>query len=158
MGTAGTQSITGTDITTTLTAGTANINVTGGAFNHVVFSNIASPQTAGGSAQFNITTEDKYGNATPFAGLLYISSPLTDWTNPSASTILITSTNAVYFTQQEYAVSFTASNLGTVTVNCSFHRAMPQPVSIFASDVATDNQFYNSPSGHIGWSNSFTII
>ncbi len=160
MGTVGTgpQTITGTDKTTSLTTGNANISVTPGTMSSVVFSNIGN-QTAGiaVSGGITITTEDKYGNATPYSGLLYVSSPLTDWTNPNATTISITAggNNNVFFVQQEYAVSFTSQS--SAVVGCTFHRATyPQSISIFASTLITD-AFSSTPTGHLGWSNSFTV-
>jgi hypothetical protein len=146
----GTQSITCSDTTNgAISDGIDSLPVNAGPVSSFEIAGITSPQTAGTSCSPVIKARDAYGNiATNFTGSVWVTSPDTDWTLPSETTIsvTVTSTNTAADLVQGYKwhVTFTAADNGAKSLTLNFHRAVPS-ARLFVSDNEND-----TPQSHTG--------
>jgi hypothetical protein len=86
--TAGSQTVTATDVVTGSITGTATVNVTAAAASRLSVTGFPSPVNAGTAGTFTVTALDPYGNtATGYAGTVRFSSSDTSATLPGNSTL-----------------------------------------------------------------------
>lgn len=113
----------------------------------------APTNNAGASTSITITARDTFGNVkSDFTGIVYISSPDTDWTAPDESTIALSGTNVGSF-GYKWAVTFTAQ--GSRAVGISYRR-VTGTARLFCSTVYEDTR--TAYTGLTGTSSAFSVV
>ena len=151
----GNQSVTGRDTQQSSTNATFSTNVYPSSVSYFEISNIPSSLIAGNPVTSIIRAKDEFGNTkTDWAGIVYLSSPYTDWVLPYESTMAVTGTNTGQY-QYKWAVTFSASDLGQRSLTTYFYRAVTWQAKLFVSTNFNDTP--SSYTGIIGESSGFTV-
>lgn len=128
--------------------GSVSVSVQSGTISYFDFTNVSGSITAGSTMSPVVSARDAYGNLiTSYTGNAWVTSPDTDWTLPSESTINIS--NGTLYGSAWY-VTFTA---GQATLNMSLRRA--GSARIFVCDDAAGTT--QNASGHRGLSAAITV-
>ncbi|HPI03833.1 MAG TPA: hypothetical protein PKZ78_08340, partial [Candidatus Goldiibacteriota bacterium] len=155
--TGGSQTITGSDYDDgTKTPSTVTIPVLATDVSYFSVSGLSGTYVAGVTTTATITARDQFGNIkTDWAGIVYLSSPNTDYSLPYESTMSVPSTNAGAF-GHKWAVTFTAGNMGQRALNIAFYRAVTYSARLFVSTSYDDTPV--SYMGSTGTSQAISIV
>ncbi len=154
--TSGNQTTTGHDTQPSSTNATFSTYVYASTISYFEISNIPSSITAGNAVTSIIRAKDEFGNTkTDWTGILYLSSPYTDWELPYESTMAVTGSNTGQY-QHKWMVTFTAGDLGQRSLTTYFYRAVTWQAKLFVSTNFNDTP--SSYTGRIGESSGFTIV
>lgn len=153
--TSGNRTVTGRDTQQSSTNATFSTNVYSSVISYFEISNIPSSITAGNAVTSIIRAKDEFGNTkTDWTGIVYLSSPYTDWELPYESTMAVTGTNTGQY-QHKWAVTFTAGDSGQRSLTTYFYRAVTWQAKLFVSTNFNDTPL--SYTGYIGESSGFTV-
>jgi len=153
--TSGNQTTTGHDTQQSSTNATFSTYVYASNISYFEISNIPSTVNAGNAVTSIIRAKDEFGNTkTDWTGILYLSSPYTDWELPYESTMAVTGSNTGQF-QHKWAVTFTAGDSGQRSLTTYFYRAVTWQAKLFVSTNFDDTPL--SYFGQIGESSGVTV-
>ncbi|PKL92513.1 MAG: hypothetical protein CVV21_01795 [Candidatus Goldiibacteriota bacterium HGW-Goldbacteria-1] len=157
--TGGSQTITGTDYdNAAITASTVTIPVLATDVSYFSVSGLSGNYVAGVTTTATIVARDQFGNIkTDWAGIIYLSSPNTDYSLPYESTMSVPSSdNSTGAFGHKWAVTFTAANMGQRTLNVAFYRAVTYTARLFVSTDYDDTPV--SYMGSTGTSQAISIL
>jgi hypothetical protein len=156
LATAGSQVITATDMTNSISAGSVTVPVLAETIDHFDITGLSGTYTAGVTTTATVIAKDKFGNKVAnYGGEIYISSPNTDYTLPAQTTMAVSDSLAGLY-NQKWAVTFTAgTDGGQRLLHFTFDRAATG-IQLFASTVYSDTP--TASTGNTGTSQAFTVV